>query len=207
MDTPRLVRWTRNLEDTAALDGAVRVLEPLVDAAFATGRRGEVLRGDWLGHAVHPVLTDVVLGTWTSATILDLVGGRESRPAAQRLLGVSLLAVGPTAWTGWAEWASAADRDKRVGVVHAATNAVAIGIFASSWLARRPRRPRCRRTTLADGRSGRHRRWISRRAPGRRTQGRDARPRVRRLTPRGADRPHVVTTRGAWPGLPSFPMP
>ncbi len=76
MDTPRLVRWTRNLEDTAALDGAVRALEPLVDAAFATGRRGEVLRGDWLGHAVHPVLTDVVLGTWTSATILDLVGGR-----------------------------------------------------------------------------------------------------------------------------------
>ena len=91
MDTPRLVHWTRNLEDTAALDGAVRALEPLVDAAFATGRRGEVLRGDWLGHAVHPVLTDVVLGTWASATILDLVGGRESRSAAQRLLGVSLL--------------------------------------------------------------------------------------------------------------------
>jgi hypothetical protein len=46
MDTPRLVRWTRHLEDTAALDGAVRALEPHIDAAFATGRRGEVLRGD-----------------------------------------------------------------------------------------------------------------------------------------------------------------
>ena len=137
MDSTRLVQWTRTLEDTSALDGAVRVLEPLVDAAFATGTRGEVLRGDWLGHALHPVLTDVVLGTWASATILDLVGGRESQPAAQRLLGVSLLAVGPTAWSGWAEWATATDRDKRVGVVHAATNAVAIGIFASSWLARR----------------------------------------------------------------------
>lgn len=137
MDTPRLVHWTRKLEDTTALDGAVHALEPLVDAAFATGRRGEVLRGDWLGHAVHPVLTDVVLGTWTSATILDLVGGRDSRGAAQRLLGVSLLAAGPTAWAGWAEWAASEDRDKRVGVVHAATNAVAIGIFASSWLARR----------------------------------------------------------------------
>lgn len=137
MVTSRLVQWTRNLEETAALDSAVRTLEPLVDAAFATGRRGEVLRGDWLGHAVHPVLTDVVLGTWASATILDLVGGQDSRPAAQRLLGVGLLAVGPTAWTGWAEWASAGDREKRVGVVHAATNAVAIAVFASSWLARR----------------------------------------------------------------------
>lgn len=137
METPRLVHWTRALEDTTALDGAVHALEPLVDAAFATGTRGEVLRGDWLGHALHPVLTDAVLGTWTSATILDLVGGRDSRGAAQRLLGVSLLAVGPTAWSGWAEWASATDRDKRVGLVHATTNAVAIGLFASSWLARR----------------------------------------------------------------------
>lgn len=137
MDTSWLVRWTRTLEDTTALDGAVRAVEPLVGTAFASGTRGEVLRGDWLGHAVHPVLTDVVLGTWGSATILDLVGGRDSQAAAQRLLGVSLLAVGPTAWSGWAEWVASSDRDKRVGLVHAATNAVAIGIFASSWLARR----------------------------------------------------------------------
>lgn len=137
MDTPRLVHWMRNLEDTTALDGAVRTLEPLIDTAFASGTRGEILRGDWLGHALHPMLTDVVLGTWGSATILDLIGGRDSQAAAQRLLGVSLLAVGPTAWSGWAEWASASDRDKRVGVVHAVTNGAAIAIFASSWLARR----------------------------------------------------------------------
>ncbi len=137
MDASRLVSWTRTLEDTAALDGVVRIVEPLVETAFASGTRGEVLRGDWLGHALHPMLTDVVLGTWGSATILDLIGGRDSRGAAQRLLGVSLLAAGPTAWAGWAEWAASADRDKRVGVVHAATNAVAVGIFASSWLARR----------------------------------------------------------------------
>ncbi len=136
MDTP-LVRWTSALEDSDALDGAVRAVQPTVEMAFATGVRGEVLRGEWLGHAVHPTLTDLVLGTWTSATILDLVGGEESRSAAQRLIGVSLLVVGPTAWTGWAEWAASGDRDKRVGLVHAATNAVAIGIYASSWLARR----------------------------------------------------------------------
>jgi uncharacterized membrane protein len=96
-----------------------------------------VLRGDWLGHAIHPVLTDVVLGSWTSATVLDVIGGTESRTAAQRLIGVGLLAVGPTAWTGWAEWASAGEREKRVGLVHAVTNAVAIGAYTSSWLARR----------------------------------------------------------------------
>ena len=136
MDTP-LVRWTSALEGADALDGVVRAVKPAVDVVFARGVRGEVLRGEWLGHAIHPTMTDVVLGTWTSATILDLVGGVSSRSAAQRLLGVSLLAVGPTAWTGWAEWATSSDRDKRVGLVHAATNAVAIGVYASSWLARR----------------------------------------------------------------------
>lgn len=136
MNTP-LVRWTSALEGADALDGVVRAVQPAVEMAFASGVRGQVLRGEWLGHAVHPTLTDLVLGTWASATVLDLVGGADSRSAAQRLLGVSLLAVGPTAWTGWAEWATSGERDKRVGLVHAATNAVAIGAYASSWLARR----------------------------------------------------------------------
>ncbi len=136
-DTPRIVQWTLALEEATALDGAVHALEPVIDKAFATGTKGEVLRGEWLGHAVHPLLTDVVLGSWTSATVLDLIGGTESRKAAQRLIGVSLLLVGPTAWTGWAEWAAVGERDKRVGLVHAVTNATAIGLYASSWLARR----------------------------------------------------------------------
>lgn len=133
---PGIVRWTLRLENTAALDVPVRALEPTVRAVFGTGTRGSVLRGDWLGHALHPLLTDVVLGSWTSASMLDLVGGRESATAAQRLTGIGLLAVGPTAWTGWAEWSESGPRDKRVGLVHAVTNAVAIGTYAASWRAR-----------------------------------------------------------------------
>lgn len=133
---PALVRWTLRLESAAALDRPVQALEPHVRELFGSGTRGSVLRGDWLGHAVHPMLTDVVLGTWTSATLLDLVGGRDSSPASQRLTGIGLLAVGPTAWTGWAQWSEAGPRDKRVGLVHAVTNAVAIGTYAASWVAR-----------------------------------------------------------------------
>ena len=96
-----------------------------------------MLRGEWLGHAVHPMLTDVAVGTWTSASLLDLLGGPDSSAAAQRLVGAGLLAAGPTAWTGWAEWSAAGSRDKRVGLVHAVTNGVAIGMYAASWLARR----------------------------------------------------------------------
>src|SRR4051794_15266755 len=133
---PALVRATLGLEDATALDGPVQALEPRIRAWFGTGMRGSVLRGDWMGHAVHPVLTDVVIGTWTSASVLDLFGGPDSSAAARRLVGTGLLTVGPTAWTGWAEWSAAGGREKRVGLVHAVTNGLAIGIYTASWVAR-----------------------------------------------------------------------
>ena len=133
----RIVRWTLGLENATALDRPVRALEPPVRSLFGTGTRASMLRGEWLGHAIHPLLTDVVIGTWTSATVLDLIGGRDSATAARRLIGTGLVAAGPTAWTGWAEWSAAGSRDKRVGLVHAVTNGVAIGVYASSWFARK----------------------------------------------------------------------
>lgn len=134
---PRIVRWTLRLEEASALDRPVQALEPSIQALFGTGTRASVLRGEWLGHAVHPLLTDVAIGTWTSATLLDLLGGDGMSAAAQRLTGLGVLAAGPTAWTGWAEWSAVGPRDKRVGLVHALTNGVAISIYAASWLARR----------------------------------------------------------------------
>ena len=125
------------LEEASSLDGAIAVIEPTIRSTFGSGARGKALRGEWLGHAIHPLLTDFVLGSWTSATLLDLIGGKDSRKAAQQLVGASLLAVGPTAWTGWAEWDQAAPRDKRVGLVHAVTNGLAIGLYAASYLSRK----------------------------------------------------------------------
>ena len=134
---PSSVRWTLRLEDATAIDAAVEAIEPTIQRVFGTGTRAAVLRGEWLGHTVHPLLTDLVLGSWTSATLLDLFGGPKSAAAAQQLVGAGLLAVGPTAWTGWAEWSAAGSRDKRVGLVHAVANAVAISLYATSYVARR----------------------------------------------------------------------
>lgn len=132
-----IVGWTLRLEDASALDAPVQAVEPVIRSVFGTGTRASVLRGDWLGHAIHPLLTDLVIGTWTSASLLDLFGGDESAIPARRLLGTGLLVVGPTAWTGWAEWSAAGPRDKRVGLVHAVTNGLAISIYTASWIARR----------------------------------------------------------------------
>ena len=134
---PAVVRWTERLEQTEALDGPVQAIEPTITSVFGSGTTGWVLRGEWLGHALHPLLTDITMGSWTSATVLDLVGGPASAPAAQRLVGLGLLTAAPTAWSGWAEWSETGTRDKRVGLVHAAGNALAATAYAASWIARR----------------------------------------------------------------------
>jgi uncharacterized membrane protein len=134
---PEPVQLTRRLEGARALDPLVRMVRPLADALVADPGRRDALHGRWLGHALHPVLTDLPIGFWTSTTMLDLLGGRQSRKAASRLLGLGVLTAVPTALTGLSEWADTGQREQRVGVVHAGANTVALGLFASSYVARR----------------------------------------------------------------------
>ena len=96
-----------------------------------------LLRGDWLGHAVHPLLTDVPIGAWACTSLIDLVGGRQSRPAATRLLALGLAAAIPTAVTGAAEWVTTTGANRRVGVVHGVINLSAFGLYFASLVARR----------------------------------------------------------------------
>ena len=99
--------------------------------------RREALRGSWFGHAIHPMLTDFPLGSWMSASLLDLVGGRSARGASRRLIGFGLLVSAPTVATGLAEWQATAGGARRVGVVHVGVNSTATLLYASSWVARR----------------------------------------------------------------------
>jgi uncharacterized membrane protein len=82
-------------------------------------------------------MTDFPLGTWMSASLLDLVGGRSARPAAQRLVGFGVAAAIPTAATGLAEWLRVDRATRRVGVVHATVNTTAMALYAASFVARR----------------------------------------------------------------------
>lgn len=122
-----------------SLDGVATKLASAI-GVIGPGRIRDALSGTWLGHALHPLLTDIPIGSWTSATLLDLVGGGESEPAAQRLVGVGVAAALPTALTGWTEWADSQRSDKevrRIGVVHAGANVAALTLFAASLAARR----------------------------------------------------------------------
>lgn len=134
---PFPMRWMQRLEATRQIDWFQQPVHALARALVAGPRRRDVLTGMWLGHAVHPLLTDLPLGAWTSSLLLDVVGGRQSRVASRRLVGIGVVSAIPTAVTGLAEWAQTDNRERRVGLVHALGNTAAISLYAASWVARR----------------------------------------------------------------------
>lgn len=141
------------LGERKALDRPARKLLDVAHKAIRPGRLRDALSGAFLGHALHPLLTDLPIGTWTSALVLDLTGGRGREPAARRLIGAGILASLPTAVTGAVEWADSADgraNTRRVGLVHAMANVTALGLFTVSYMARR-RGGSGRPTALAAG--------------------------------------------------------
>ncbi len=131
---------TDRIERLGALDAPGGEIGKRVRGALSPGAVKDALSGTWLGHAVHPLLTDVVIGSFTSATILDLIGGERGAPGADRLVGIGLAAYAPTALTGVTDWADSelsSAEVRRVGLVHAATNASAFALYALSARARR----------------------------------------------------------------------
>lgn len=128
------------IEAARVLDVPARGLAAIADAALAGDRLRSALRGEPIGHALHPVLTDFPLGAWTSASLLDLVGGRRSRPAATKLVAFGVAAALPTVASGLAEWREATGRARRVGVVHAGVNIAALSLYTASLAARLRRR-------------------------------------------------------------------
>ncbi|HEX2096798.1 MAG TPA: Rieske 2Fe-2S domain-containing protein [Solirubrobacterales bacterium] len=140
MENPVLHRAVTELGENEALDPPARKLLDVAHRAIRPGRLRDALSGTFLGHALHPLMTDLPIGSWTSALVLDAVGGRGREPAARKLIGAGILASLPTAVTGAVEWADSADgraSTRRVGIVHAAANVTALGLFSASYLARR----------------------------------------------------------------------
>jgi len=125
-------------EQLDSLDQVAADLAEAVERAAPDGAPvNEVLSGTALGHPLHPPLTDVAIGAWTSAVALDWFGGQRSGPGADRLVALGVLSAIPTAAAGLNDWATLEGQDRRLGLVHGTTNVVATGLFGASWLARK----------------------------------------------------------------------
>jgi nitrite reductase/ring-hydroxylating ferredoxin subunit/uncharacterized membrane protein len=128
------------VERLGAVSALDRAAGPLAAAAKRLIGRGvlkDVLSGTPLGHPLHPVLSDVPIGAFTSAAVLDLFAtGDGNEPAASILIATGVLSAVPTAAAGYADWSETYGEAQRIGLVHAALNAGGVALYAGSLLAR-----------------------------------------------------------------------
>jgi nitrite reductase/ring-hydroxylating ferredoxin subunit/uncharacterized membrane protein len=139
------------LHGLSAVDSLADQLYKAVHAAVpnATARK-ELLAGTWLGHPLHPALTDVTVGAWTSAFLLDLVGSDSTEGPAELLIGLGALSAVPTAASGLVDWSDTGNPERRVGVVHALGNTCALLMYTAALAMRRSGlRPSGRALSLA----------------------------------------------------------
>lgn len=128
----------RKIELSHILDAFAQSLGGLISTVLQPGKAKDLISGTWMGHPVHPMLTDIPIGAWTSALILDLLGGSAAAKGADTLIGVGVLGAVPTAITGLSELADlGTEAERAVAAAHAIGNAVAVGLFAASYVARK----------------------------------------------------------------------
>lgn len=131
--------WLNPVEDTVqkAIQGAFRRIPP---------NTKNFLHGTWLGHPLHVVLTDVPIGSWTAAVLLDFAesvsGDEQLGRAADACIKIGLAGAAGAAVTGMADWQHVDPPGRRIGLVHALLNVTGVALFASSLLARRNSRRR-----------------------------------------------------------------
>ncbi len=129
-------QWEQLLEKLARderLDQYADAVQKLVAEVLPQGELKDALTGGWLGHAVHPALTDVVTGTLASATLLHLVGTRHARRSSDLLVAVGLLAAVPTVASGLADWVDTYGEEKRAGFIHAVGNGAGLACYLLSF--------------------------------------------------------------------------
>jgi nitrite reductase/ring-hydroxylating ferredoxin subunit/uncharacterized membrane protein len=139
-----------SLELTKRIATAVPWLDPLAKRAqppvqrflSARPRLHNLLDGTWLGVPLHPALTDVPIGAWTSAFVLDLIaavtGSETAEKAADGALAVGVAGALPAAATGTADWRDLIGEERRIATVHALLNVAGLALNVSS-LAQRAR--------------------------------------------------------------------
>jgi nitrite reductase/ring-hydroxylating ferredoxin subunit/uncharacterized membrane protein len=134
--------WVDTVSDT---------LQRGIAATFrAAGPAGQkiknALHGTWLGHPLHPVLTDVPLGAWTAAVVLDMLDARENGSrwnrrggfgrGADAAISIGLAGAAGAAITGLTDWQHTSGAPRKAGLLHGLLNAAAATLYGASLVAR-----------------------------------------------------------------------
>jgi len=122
------------LERASVLDAPAEKLSDLVTPVVGNKVVRHLASGTVIGHPLHPLLVTLPIGAWSSALVLDALGDDD---AATTLVALGLVTAVPTAFTGLHDWSSTHGAERRIGLLHATLNSVALSAYAASWVARR----------------------------------------------------------------------
>lgn len=137
-----LMKLVEKSAGSRVLDRVGDQVSGALDKALSTLKNRQAVEdafhGKWLGHPLHPILTDLPIGAWTFAgalDTLDLVTDRH-RTSADQAIAFGVLTAVPTALAGAIDWRQTGPESRRVGVAHGLMNAGALVLFSTSLMAR-----------------------------------------------------------------------
>ena len=142
--TTWLVTWHDDLVEWVEQLGWLRAVNDWLTAVLVPFRERhqdnlalELMHGGrWAGHPLHPALSDLPVGLWTGATLLDMTdrgpAPRSGLDAAGMLSAAGIVASCATALTGLSDWTVSNEQDRRVGLLHGLLNTAALGLQAAS---------------------------------------------------------------------------
>lgn len=134
-------------------DGVQPKVREAVEAGGTTAR--DALDGKWLEVPLHPVLTDVPVGSWTAALVFDgldaATGSRAMRNAADASLVMGTLGAFGAAVTGLSDWRYLSGGSRRMGVAHGLLNTIGLVLSVASLVLRAAGRRNAGRITFLAG--------------------------------------------------------
>jgi nitrite reductase/ring-hydroxylating ferredoxin subunit/uncharacterized membrane protein len=135
---------TETIDRQEWLDPVDQALEAAIDhtleaAGPSRSSLENFLHGVWLGHPLHPWMTDLPIGAWTTALFLDLLEMRNNAfgAGADAAIAIGLAGATLTAATGLADWSQTDQPARRVGVAHGLLNGAVTLLYGASLAARK----------------------------------------------------------------------
>lgn len=145
------------IENQDWLDKTADAIQPVILKAFkAAGETGQkiknFLHGTTIGHPLHPTLTDVPVGAWTVAAVLDAIelsGNKNYKSGADAAVVIGIGGALGSAVTGLTDWTGTQKKRRKVGLMHGLLNLTATGFYATSAILRQRKGARTAAITCA----------------------------------------------------------
>jgi nitrite reductase/ring-hydroxylating ferredoxin subunit/uncharacterized membrane protein len=115
----------------------------VLNGGDSTRNLADILHGTWLGHPLHPLLTDIVVGAWTLGALFDVisVGDNASQweQIADKLTAIGTAAAIPTVISGATDFSTIPKSSAGIGLAHALATNASLVMYLLSLRARKNR--------------------------------------------------------------------